>query len=63
MENPGKNPSPIAVKVYLVFQRINLTHGDELNCRIIAARVTRAAADAIRDQTPGTWVEKHVATK
>ncbi len=54
---------PLAIKVYVVMQRINIAHGDELNSRIIAARLTSAAADDIVKENPGTWVEKHVAVK
>lgn len=54
---------PLAIKVYVVMQRINIVSGDELNSRIIAARLTSSAADDIVDKTPGTWVEKHVAVK
>lgn len=54
---------PLAIKVYVVMQRINIVGGDELNSRIIAARLTSAAADDIVDKNPGTWVEKHVAVK
>lgn len=58
-----RNPSPIAIKVYVVLQRMNLARAEELNCRIIATRLTKTAADEIRDRNPGTWVEKHVAVK
>jgi hypothetical protein len=63
MAEHGSTPSPLVIKVYVVLQRMNLARGDEPNCRIIATRLTRAAAGAIRDQTPGTWVEKHMASK
>lgn len=63
MYEKGKTPSPLAVKVYVVLQSMNLAHGDDPNCRIIATRLTRRAAEEIKDRTPGTWVEKHVATK
>ncbi len=63
MQGRRNNPSPVAIKVYVVFQSMNLARLDEPNCRIIATRLTRALADEIKDRTPGTWVEKHVATK
>ena len=54
---------PIAIKVYLVIQSINVARDGEQNSRIIAARLTRSAAQEIVDATPGTWVEKHSAVK
>ncbi len=54
---------PIAIKVYLILQSINVARGDEQNSRIIAARLTRQAAQDIVDSTTGTWVEKHIAVK
>ena len=59
----GSSPSPMAVKTYVVLQRLNLTRQDEVNSTIIAVRLTKAAAEEIRDANPGTWVEKHVAIK
>ncbi len=59
----GRTPTPIAIKVYVVLQRINLTRGDEPNSRVIAVRLTRSGADEVRDGNPGTWVERHVAVK
>lgn len=58
-----RNTSPIVIKVYVVLQRMNLTRPEESNCRIIATRLTKTAADEIKDKNPGTWVEKHVAVK
>lgn len=54
---------PLAIKVYVVFQTMNMARSNEPNCRIIATRLTRAAAQEIHDATPGTWIEKHIAVK
>lgn len=59
----GRTPSPLAVKVYVVLQTMNLARDGEPNSRIIATRLTREAADEVKDKNPGTWVEKHVAVK
>ena len=53
----------MAVKVYVVLQHKNLIGKDEPNVRVVATRLTRGAAQSIVDAMPGTWIEKHVATK
>ena len=63
MLGKGPNPSPLAIKVYVVFQWMNLARSDEQNSRIIATRLTRSAAMEIQEKNPGTWIEKYVATK
>jgi hypothetical protein len=51
------------VKVYLVLQRVGLPRNGEANVRILAARLTRTAAQSMVDKIPGTFVEKHLAMK
>ncbi len=63
MERKYGGKTPIAIKVYVVLQIMNLARQGDPNCRIIATRLTRNAAEAVRDQNPGTWVEKHMAVK
>lgn len=58
-----KEKRRIQVKVYLVCMRLNLARPGEPNIRIIAARLTRAAAQEIVDRTPGTYIEKMFASK
>lgn len=53
----------IQVKVYLVCMHMNLSRPGEPNIKIIAARLTRAAAQEIVDRTPGTYIEKLFASK
>jgi hypothetical protein len=60
--SPDKQ-SRIQVKVYVVCMRRNLFKPGENNVQIIAARLTRAAAQAIVDRTPGTFIEKLIASK
>lgn len=55
--------SKMALKVYLVLQRVNLPKESEANVRVISARLTRDAAQKVVDAIPGTWIEKQVATK
>jgi hypothetical protein len=55
--------SKMALKVYLVLQRVNLPKGEDSNVRILAAKLTRDAAQKMSDDIPGTWIEKQVATK
>ena len=54
---------PIEVKVYVVCQRLNLAKPGQANIRLLAARLTRAAAQEIVDRNPGTYIEKLVANK
>lgn len=54
---------PIEVKVYVVCQRRNIARPGEANVTLLAARLTRAAAQEIVDRTPGTYIEKLVANK
>jgi hypothetical protein len=51
------------IKVYLVLQLLNLAPPGQSNVRVVAARLTREAAQRIVDSTPGTFIEKHVAVK
>ena len=51
------------VKVYLVLQRHNLVKAGSPNVTVIGACLTRKAAQDIVDSMPGTFVEKHVASK
>ena len=56
-----RTKSPIAVKVYLVHQRMHFA--GEGQSRVIAARLTRASAQGIVDREAGTWIQKVVAVK
>lgn len=59
----GGGKKSIAIKVYLVMLRHNLPKQGEPNVEVIAAKLTREAAEAIRAKQPGTYIEKHIATK
>jgi hypothetical protein len=51
------------IKVYIVLQRVNLPRPGEPNVRIVATRLTRGAAQALVDHSPGCYIEKQVALK
>jgi hypothetical protein len=53
----------IEVKVYLVIQRDHLVREGQPNIRVVAARLTRATAEAVRAKMPGTYIQRHIATK
>lgn len=55
--------SKIAIKVYVVMQRINTREEGRINSRVIDTKLTRQAAQDIVDRMPGTWIVKQVATK
>lgn len=51
------------IKIYTVMQRLNLPKPGQPNVRVMAVKLTMAAAQKIVDANPGTWVEKHLADK
>ena len=63
--NTGQPPEKkvMQIKVYLVCMRLSLSRPGQPNVKIIAARLTQSAAQAIVDATPGTHIEKHIAVK
>ena len=62
-EGQDQRKRRIQVKIYLVCQRRNLVPEGEVNVHIMAAKLTRAAAQEIVDRTPGTYIQKMFATK
>lgn len=62
----GTLPKPTrasrGIKVYLVIQTINLYHEGCPNRTVLAAKLTRKAAERVRDSIPGTYIEKYKAT-
>jgi hypothetical protein len=61
IETPTKGK--MQIKVYLVCIRNNVAKAGEPNTKILAARLTREAAQRIVDLTPGSYIEKQVAVK
>jgi hypothetical protein len=55
--------SKMAIKIYLVLQRVNVAREGERNVKVIASRLNREAAQRVVDAIPGTWIERQVATK
>ena len=51
------------IKIYLVCIHLNLSQPGTPNVRIERAFLTRAAAEDYVRERPGTFIEKHVATK
>lgn len=51
------------VKVFVVLQRDNLVPEGRDNMRIIAVKLSRSAAEKVRDEVPGTRIERHYARK
>lgn len=51
------------VKVYVVVQKNNLALAGEPNINVLAAKLTRTAAQSIVDKMPGTSIIKLVADK
>lgn len=60
-ESPYKGK--MQIKVYLVCQWNSLARPGEPNVRVIAARLTRSAAQNIVDSIPGTFIDKQLAVK
>ena len=53
----------LRLKVYLVLLRNNVAREGQPNVQVIAVRLNHQAAQKIVDQTPGTFIQKHFATK
>ena len=53
----------LEIKVYCVIERSNVARPGQPNRKIVAAKLTRKAAEEYVAEHPGTYVEKHVATK
>lgn len=53
----------MAVKTYVVLQRIAFPKDGKSNCTIIGVKLTFSAAKELVDSVPGTWIEKHLAIK
>jgi len=51
------------VKVYLVLLRVHTHNDKQPHERILAAKLTRASAEAIQEMNPGSYVHKISATK
>lgn len=56
-------PNSYGVKVYLVMLPNNVARPGEPNVKIIAYKLTRAAAQKIVDRVPGAYIEKGLADK
>lgn len=52
-----------ATKTYVVLQRLNIPAPDGANRRVLGAYLTQRKAQAVVDAMPGTYIEKHMATK
>lgn len=64
IENPkAAEKRRIQVKIYIVCMRRNLFQEGEINVQHLGAYLTRAAAQAVVDQTPGTFIVKLFASK
>ena len=53
----------MAVKTYVVLQRISFPPEGKPNAKILNVKLTYAAAKKMVDSVPGTWIEKYLATK
>ena len=53
----------MATKVYLVFERVNVTNNKQPHERLITVKLTREAADRVANSRVGCYVHKTVATK
>ena len=51
------------VKTYVVLQRHNLPKADGDNVTVKGVFLTSGKAEELRDALPGTFIEKHTASK
>jgi hypothetical protein len=61
--NGSLTEKKMAVKTYVVLQRVHLPKAGEPPVKVLAVKLTHAAAQEIVDALPGTYIEKHIATK
>ena len=59
----GKGGSKMEAKVYVVLHRPVRDDGSQGSPKILAIRLSSAGARAVYEANPGSWVERHVATK
>lgn len=52
-----------ATKAYVVMQRLNIPAPDGSNRRVLDVFLTHGKAQALVNAMPGTYIEKHLATK
>jgi hypothetical protein len=59
----GKRGKGMEAKIYVVFHRPVREDGSVGSPKILAIRLTSIGARKVFEDNPGSWVERHVATK
>ena len=62
-EGTERRARPLQLKVYIVALRKSLVRDDAPNIEILDVKLTRKAAEEVRDRIPGTFIVKRLATK
>lgn len=62
---PKREPKPKGVrqKTYVVLQKSFKSDPHRPNVKVIAVKLTEEAAQSVVDQIPGTYIERHIASK
>lgn len=60
-QQPDKGP--FTPKIYLVIVKYHTEERTRPNRRVVAAKLTRKAAQHIADQIPGSYIERFIADK
>lgn len=63
MGKTGVSGSKLEMKTYVVLRRVFQRGQERPNVEVLDVKLTLAAAEAIRDQYTGTWIERFVANK
>lgn len=53
----------IETSIYLVMVRAKQTQPDDPNVSVVTAKLRRSDAEIVKQQLPGSWIEKVVASK
>lgn len=55
--------SKLEMKTYVVLRRVFQRGSEKPNVEVLDVKLTLSAAEAVRDQYAGTWIERFVANK
>lgn len=59
----SRKSGALEIKVYVILQRLNVHAEGAPNTKVLATRLNLRSAQAVVDENPGTWMERHMAIK
>lgn len=61
--SPSRRPKGVRQKTYVVLQKSFKQDPHHPNTKVVAVKLTEEAAQSVVDEIPGTYIERHIATK